>query len=134
MLEEGAQEDAGLLAGGGAAGMWSADTGPWQRALHCAGAHVVHVAELLDRPQPIVAVGLVPDFPRPGRDLVFTVAIGQMPGPGFDQGAPFPEIVGWRCPAGGDGCGFLLGLPAVLIGSLVIGKRLRCEPDLHQRD
>ena len=107
MLQEGAQEGAGLRVGEGAAGMRSADTGPWQRALHRAGADIVHLAELLDRSQPVVAVGLVPHFPRPSRDFVFAVAIGQMPGPGFDQGAPFFEIVRRRCPAGGDGRGSL---------------------------
>ena len=134
MLEKAAQKDPRLFAGEGAAGVRAADARFGQRAFHRAGADIVHLAKLRDRPQPIMAVGFVPDFPGPGRDLGFAVSLGQMPGPGFDQIAPFFEIVRRRRPAGGDQRGLVFRLPAMLIGPVIIGKRFGREADLHQRN
>ncbi len=133
VLEKAAQKRPRLFAGEGAAGVRAADPRLRQRALHRAGADVVHLAELRNRPQPVMAVRLVPDFPRPGRDGVVAIALGQMRRPGLDQVTPFLQILRRRSPAGDDQRGLVLRLPAVLVRPVIIGQRLGRESDLHQR-
>src|SRR6185436_4158296 len=69
MLEKGSQELPGFLVPG-TGGMRSADARRWQRALHRVDGVVIELVVLLGRAFPITDVRLVPDFPKPGLDLI----------------------------------------------------------------